>query len=142
MVDKDKKRAVIIGAGGYTGVELIRLLRLHPYVELAALVGNTQAGKMVSESYSHLKTADLPPLVTLEEVDFSAVDVVFFCLPHGTVQEVIAALPERSVSVVQFWDAMGYQPLTDPSANMNRIVASTVLEPVAEAILMDSKEVG
>lgn len=96
---KKPKRAVIIGAGGYTGAELIRLLRGHPFVNIAALAANTQAGQAAGESWPHLQTAGLPPLVKLEEVDFSGVDVAFCCLPHGTAQEVIAALPEHLVII-------------------------------------------
>jgi N-acetyl-gamma-glutamyl-phosphate reductase len=89
----------IIGASGYTGVELIRILRTHPHAKIVALTGDSQAGKPLGDVYAHLRFADLPPLVSLPEVDFSGVDVAFCCLPHGTSQEVIAALPEHLVVI-------------------------------------------
>lgn len=87
------KRIAIIGASGYTGAELIRLLLDHPHVKITALTGDSQAGKPIGEIYPHLACVDLPDVVTLDAVDFSAVDIVFCCLPHGTTQEVIAGLP-------------------------------------------------
>ncbi len=85
----------IIGASGYTGAELIRILHAHPHAKISALTGDSQAGKPVGEVYPHLAHLNLPKLVTVQEVDFSAIDVVFCCLPHGTTQTVIAALPKQ-----------------------------------------------
>jgi N-acetyl-gamma-glutamyl-phosphate reductase len=89
------KSIAILGASGYTGAELIRLLVNHPHASITALTGESQAGKPLGAVYPHLAFAGLPDLVTVEQVDFSAVDAVFCCLPHGTTQGVIAALPER-----------------------------------------------
>lgn len=85
----------IIGASGYTGAELIRLLLNHPRARIAALTGDSQAGKALGEVYPHLAHADLPHLVRLEEVDWRGIDAAFCCLPHGTTQSVIAALPKQ-----------------------------------------------
>lgn len=92
-------RTVILGASGYTGAELIRLLHGHPRFQVTALTGDSQAGKKLAEVYPHLRGCNLPALVKHEDVDFSAVDLVFCCLPHGTSQPIIAALPE-SVRIV------------------------------------------
>lgn len=83
----------IIGASGYTGAELVRLLLGHPQANIALLTGDTQAGKEIGEVYPHLRFKNLPRLVSLDQADFSAIDVVFCCLPHGTTQAVIAKLP-------------------------------------------------
>ncbi len=83
----------ILGASGYTGAELIRLLLTHPYASLSALTGDSKAGKHIGDVYPHLRFKNLPNLVTIEQVDFSAIDLVFCCLPHGTTQPIIAALP-------------------------------------------------
>src|SRR5271156_1657621 len=88
-----KINIAIIGASGYTGAELIRILLNHPHVQIKALTGDSQAGKDMAEVYPHLRFKNLPKLVTLEQVDFSGIDVAFCCLPHGTTQTVIAALP-------------------------------------------------
>ncbi len=83
----------IIGASGYTGAELIRLLLPHPNANISVLTGDSQAGKEMGDVYPHLRFKNLPKLVTLEEVDFKNIDLVFCCLPHGTTQKVIAGLP-------------------------------------------------
>ena len=92
-------KTAILGASGYTGAELLRLLEHHPQFHVAALTGDSQAGKTVGEIYPHLAHRDLPRLVKLEELDTSALDLIFCCLPHGTTQPIIAALPD-SVSIV------------------------------------------
>ncbi|MFZ4125526.1 MAG: N-acetyl-gamma-glutamyl-phosphate reductase [Rickettsiales bacterium] len=83
----------ILGASGYTGAELLRLLEHHPHFAITALTGDSQAGKAMHEVYPHLRHRDLPKLVKHTEVDFSKIDLVFCCLPHGTTQEIIAGLP-------------------------------------------------
>lgn len=86
-------KIAIIGASGYTGAELIRLIATHPTFEIAALVAHTKAGRPMSEVFSHLRHLDLPELVRLEEVDFTNIDLCFCALPHKTSQEVISKLP-------------------------------------------------
>ncbi len=82
----------ILGASGYTGVELLRFLLSHPHVRISALSGDSQAGKSMAEVYPHLIGIPLPALQKMEEIDFSGIDLVFCCLPHGTTQAVIAKL--------------------------------------------------
>ncbi|MEQ8195139.1 MAG: N-acetyl-gamma-glutamyl-phosphate reductase [Rhodospirillales bacterium] len=96
-MSKDMKRIriAIIGASGYTGAELVRLLARHPNAQLSALTADRNAGKPVSDVFPHLGGLELPDMVKKEDVDWSAVDVVFCCLPHGTTQEFIAELPDH-----------------------------------------------
>ncbi len=88
-----KLRTAILGASGYTGAELLRLLQNHPNFEITALTGETQAGKEMAAVYPHLRARKLPKLVKHTEVDFANIDFVFCCLPHGTTQQIIAGLP-------------------------------------------------
>lgn len=83
----------ILGASGYTGAELIRLLHGHPHVVIKALTGDSQAGKPMSEVYPHLRHLPLPPLVKTEDVDYTGIDIAFCCLPHAATQAVVATIP-------------------------------------------------
>lgn len=102
----------ILGASGYTGAELLRLLQNHPVFKIVALTGETQAGKAMEAVYPHLHHRNLPALVKHAEVDFSKVELVFCCLPHGTTQEIIASLPAH----VRIVDLSADFRLFDPAA--------------------------
>lgn len=84
----------ILGASGYTGAELIRLIAGHSSMTIKALGGNSKAGQQMSEVFPHLRHLDLPALVTIDDIDFAGIDLCFCALPHKTSQEVIAALPK------------------------------------------------
>ena len=83
----------ILGASGYTGAELIRLISGHSSMQIKALGGNSKAGQSMASVFPHLRHLALPDLVRMEEIDFSAIDLCFCALPHKTSQEVIATLP-------------------------------------------------
>lgn len=85
----------ILGASGYTGAELCRLIATHPTFEIVALSGDRKAGQPMTSVYPHLRHMELPDLCRIEEIDFSAVDLVFCALPHATSQAVIATLPKH-----------------------------------------------
>ena len=88
-------RIAILGASGYTGAELLRLLLRHPHVEIAALTADRKAGAEVAEIYPQFFDLDLPRLTTIADVNWSRVDLAFGALPHATTQEVVRALPEH-----------------------------------------------
>lgn len=89
----DKVRIGILGASGYTGAELLRLLGDHPRAEIRALTAERQAGKPVAEVWPHLAPYGLPDLVKIGELDVGGLDVVFCCLPHATTQAIVRDLP-------------------------------------------------
>jgi N-acetyl-gamma-glutamyl-phosphate reductase len=89
----------IIGASGYTGAELVRLIATHPSFEIKALAANSKAGMSMAKVFPHLRHLDLPDLVTWEQIDFDQIDLCFCALPHKTSQEVISKLP-KSVKIV------------------------------------------
>jgi N-acetyl-gamma-glutamyl-phosphate reductase len=92
-------RIAILGASGYTGAELVRLIATHPAMEIVALTADRKAGQAMGAVFPHLRPLDLPGLGTIAEVDFAGVDLAFCALPHATSQEVVAALP-RDLKVV------------------------------------------
>ena len=88
-------KIAILGASGYTGAELIRLLSRHPAAELTLLTADRHAGKALGEVFPHLAGLGLPPLIKIADANWDKADVVFCGLPHSTTQEVIAGLPRR-----------------------------------------------
>ncbi len=89
------KNIVILGASGYTGAELVRLLAGHPDMRISALSADRKAGLAYGEVFPHLRHLDLPVLCKIDEIDFAGVDLVFCALPHATSQRVIKALPQH-----------------------------------------------
>ncbi|MFP7571456.1 N-acetyl-gamma-glutamyl-phosphate reductase [Marivita sp. S2033] len=105
-------KIAIIGASGYTGAELLRLIATHPDMEIAALAANSKAGQSIAEVFPHLRHLDLPQLVTWEEIDFTNIDLCFCALPHKTSQDVIGRLP-KTLKIV---DLSADFRLRDPAA--------------------------
>ncbi|KAB2047367.1 hypothetical protein E1A91_A13G039700v1 [Gossypium mustelinum] len=93
--EKNKKevRIGLLGASGYTGAEIVRLLANHPYFGITLMTADRKAGQSMGSVFPHLITQDLPTMVSVKDADFSSVDAVFCCLPHGTTQEIIKGLP-------------------------------------------------
>jgi N-acetyl-gamma-glutamyl-phosphate reductase len=97
--NRDKKAKVgVLGASGYTGAELLRLLIGHPRIEIALLTAERRAGKPMAEVFPQFAPYKLPTLTAIEGADWQklALDVAFCALPHGTTQKVIADLLERA----------------------------------------------
>ncbi|HXG39594.1 MAG TPA: N-acetyl-gamma-glutamyl-phosphate reductase [Candidatus Limnocylindrales bacterium] len=86
----------IVGATGYAGAELIRLLARHPGVRIVGLVGRDRRGVPLGQVHPHLTTLDL---AVHDEVPAEA-EVVFLALPHGAAAERVSGLLERGQSVV------------------------------------------
>jgi len=93
------RSVAILGASGYTGAELVRLIATHPGLRVKGLSGDRKAGMQMAEVFPHLAHLDLPRLEKIEDMDFAAFDLVFCALPHATSQAVIAALP-RDLKIV------------------------------------------
>lgn len=87
-------RVAILGASGYTGAELVRILAHHPAVEMSLLTADRRAGKPLGEVFPHLSFVKVPILTNLDEVNWAKADVdaVFAALPHGTTQKVISTI--------------------------------------------------
>lgn len=93
-----KAKIGVLGASGYTGAELVRLLLRHPHVEIALLTADRRAGKAMADVFPQFAPYALPALTSIEAADWSelALDVVFCALPHGTTQKVIKDLMARA----------------------------------------------
>lgn len=89
----------ILGASGYTGAELVRLIAQHPDMTIAALSADRKAGMDMAEVFPFLRHLTLPKLQKIDEIDFSGIDLAFCALPHATTQAVVSQLP-RDLKIV------------------------------------------
>ncbi len=89
----------VLGASGYAGGELIRILDGHPSFQLVRLGAHGSAGKRLAEVHPHLGGGDRV-LEAFEPDGFGGVDLVFLALPHGASAEPAMALSARGTAVV------------------------------------------
>lgn len=78
-----KYKVGIVGASGYTGSELVRLLSYHPEVTLEFVTSETYAGKRISDIYPHLQDLVDIELISIDNISDTDPDLVFLALPHG-----------------------------------------------------------
>lgn len=95
-----KLRVAVLGASGYSGAELVRVLLAHPHVELTALGGESTAGKKLSALYPALRGLDMD-LEKLDAVSLKGrVDLAFLCLPHVQSMAFGAPLVRAGIKVI------------------------------------------
>ncbi|HZQ13112.1 MAG TPA: N-acetyl-gamma-glutamyl-phosphate reductase [Pseudolabrys sp.] len=89
-----KARIGILGASGYTGGELVRMLLRHPRCEIVLLTAERSAGKAMREVFPQFSPYNLPTLTAIDGLNWSKeqLHVAFCALPHATTQKVIKAL--------------------------------------------------
>lgn len=85
----------ILGASGYTGAELVRLVASHPSMKIAALSGDRKAGMQMAEVFPHLRHLDLPKLSTIDEINLAGIDLAFCALPHGVTHGFARSMPSH-----------------------------------------------
>ncbi|BCJ87897.1 N-acetyl-gamma-glutamyl-phosphate reductase [Effusibacillus dendaii] len=94
-------RTAIIGASGYTGIELLRLLHRHPQAEVTMVTGDSTAGKQITEVYPHLQEIYQQ---TVEAVDPQRIaeqaDIAFLAMPSGHATEIVPALLTNGIRVI------------------------------------------
>src|SRR5688572_31286575 len=125
-------RASIVGASGYGGGELARLLSGHPEVKIVAATAMQQQGRRVDESFPSLRSFND---LTMEAPDWKALargsDVVFLALPHGVSQDGAPALLEGGARVI---DIAGEFRLKDLAAHERWYGAHQAPALLAEAV--------
>ena len=96
----NKIKVGIVGGTGYTGVELLRLLAIHPDVELTAITSRGEAGMPVADMFPSLRGYVDLAFADPATADLSACDVVFFATPHGVAMSQAQALLAANVKVI------------------------------------------
>ncbi|MEQ1487736.1 MAG: N-acetyl-gamma-glutamyl-phosphate reductase [Methylotenera sp.] len=95
-----KLKVGIVGGTGYTGVELLRLLSIHPNVTLTAITSRGEAGLPVADMFPSLRGYVDVAFSDPATVDLTACDVVFFATPHGVAMSQTPALLKANVKVI------------------------------------------
>ena len=91
----ERIRVGIIGATGYVGAELIRLLTPHPHVTIVGLQGRDRDGEPIDRTHAHLSGTGLVVDATLPDAD-----AVFLALPHGTAAALVPEIAARGTTVI------------------------------------------
>ncbi|MEJ2421443.1 MAG: N-acetyl-gamma-glutamyl-phosphate reductase [Acidobacteriota bacterium] len=84
-----KPKVAVVGASGYTGLELARILSRHEAVELVGVTSETHRGKMLSDLHPSLACICDMTLIPMEEMPSLSPEIVFLALPHGTSMEFV-----------------------------------------------------
>ena len=97
-------KIAVIGASGYTGLELLRLLLTHPYADLVCVTSRQSAGKSIAEVFPRFKGAEAAELKFIdpspEEIAATGAEVAFLALPHGVAAGYASSLLEKGLRIV------------------------------------------
>ena len=88
-------KTAVIGASGYAGGELLRLLAIHPHFEVTTVSAHSNAGEQVTSVHPQLQSYAGRTFVTADSIDFSQIELAFLALPHGESAALIAKIPDN-----------------------------------------------
>jgi N-acetyl-gamma-glutamyl-phosphate reductase len=83
----------VVGASGYAGGELLRLLAFHPHFEVTAITAHSNAGEQITSVHPQLQSYAGKKFSAFSPSDFTSCDLIFLALPHGESAKVISQLP-------------------------------------------------
>ena len=86
----------VIGASGYAGGELLRLLSIHPEFEVCTVTAHTNAGEAITSVHPQLQSYRGQLFKSFDAIDFECCDLIFLALPHGQSAAIISQLPQAS----------------------------------------------
>ena len=92
-------KTAVIGASGYAGGELLRLLAMHPRFEVTVVSAHSNAGEQVTTVHPQLQSYAGRSFVSIDSIDFSTLELVFLALPHGESAALVEKIP-ASVKIV------------------------------------------
>ncbi|HEY8414719.1 MAG TPA: N-acetyl-gamma-glutamyl-phosphate reductase [Thermaerobacter sp.] len=136
--------AAVIGASGYAGAELVRLLARHPHVELRAVAGSSRAGEPLAGVFPHLRgLVGLTLEEALSPAVWEGVDFVFLALPSGASAEllprVLSRALERGTRIIdlsgdlrlpaELYEAWYGRPAVDPAIRREAVYGLAELFP-------------
>ncbi|MBP3194690.1 MAG: N-acetyl-gamma-glutamyl-phosphate reductase [Cardiobacteriaceae bacterium] len=90
----------IVGATGYTGAELVRLLLRHPEVEIACITARSEVGKEIAELFPNLRGQTDLRFSDLASEELEKCDALFFATPHGVCMQKAKELLDKGVKII------------------------------------------
>ena len=94
-----KLNVLIAGSTGYIGIQLIKLLVKHKYINIKYLCGNSSVGKKISSYDKSLSEKKLPKIIKFNKKLLKDVDVVFTALPNGEAQDISKHLSKKNTLI-------------------------------------------
>jgi N-acetyl-gamma-glutamyl-phosphate reductase len=88
-------RTAVIGASGYAGGELLRLLAIHPQLQVTQVSAHSNAGELITSVHPHLTTFQDQKFAAIESLNFGEIEVAFIALPHGQSASVVKNIPSH-----------------------------------------------
>lgn len=95
-----KKKIGIIGATGYTGSELVRILTNHPDIEIQVITSESRAGELLSDVHPFLQGIADQKLIPLDQIDDYELDLVFLALPHGVSMDFVKRFNDKPFKII------------------------------------------
>ena len=97
-----KKKVAVVGATGYTGSELVRLLHTHPQVEMACITSESRSGEKFSDVHPFFRDIVDQQLVKAEQIKEQDIDLAFLALPHGVSMDFVKLFAGKNFKIVDF----------------------------------------
>jgi N-acetyl-gamma-glutamyl-phosphate reductase len=82
-------KTAILGASGYAGGELLRLLSVHPHLQVTQVSAHSNAGELITDIHPHLSSHSGEKFMSIDEIDFDDIEVAFVALPHGQSSSIV-----------------------------------------------------
>ena len=114
MAANNRVKVAVLGASGYSGIEAVRILAGHPFVEISMLTSEHYAGREVAQVYRHMAGIDLPPFEELRaDLISGRAEVVISCLPERVGAPILAEVVAAGIKAI---DVSADFRLKDPVA--------------------------
>ena len=95
-----KKKIGIIGATGYTGSELMRILINHPDIELSFITSESRKGEKFSDVHPFLEGIADQELISINDIKGDEAELVFLALPHGVSMDFVKKFSQKDFRIV------------------------------------------
>jgi len=110
--EQQKLRAAIVGATGYTGSEMVRILSRHPHVDIEVITSESRAGESFTDVHPHFQGIAEQRLESADELLSHEIDVAFLALPHGVSMDFVKRFRDAPFRIV---DLSGDYRLSSPA---------------------------